>query len=135
MKHRFALAAALLAFMPLTASAQFTAVITPPKKEQPVVVAQATPQQRDSVQKVKLTDMKEWVDSAATALSSKAPLTTDSTVVVTRPAPVSATPASHHSVASSKSTTLPDTASPLPFVALLGLGMIIAGLLLMRRRA
>jgi LPXTG-motif cell wall-anchored protein len=135
MKHRFVLAAALLAFMPLTASAQFTAVITPPKKEQPVVVAQATSQQRDSVQKVKLTDMKEWVDSAATALSSKAPLRSDTTAAVSRPAPVTAAPANHHAVASAKSARLPDTASPLPFVALLGLGLVIAGLLLMRRRA
>ena len=135
MKHRFALAAALLAFVPLTASAQFTAVITPPKKEQPVVVAQATPQQRDSVQKVKLTDMKEWVDSAATALSSKPPVTADTTAVVTRPAPVATSPATHHASTSTKSAALPDTASPLPFVALLGLGMLIAGLLMMRRRA
>ena len=136
MKHRILLAAALIAATPFAASAQFTAVITPPKKEQPTVVAQAqTPAARDSVQKVKLTDMKEWVDSAASALTAKGPSAADTAAVKTTRTPVPVVTQQHHQVASTKSAELPDTASPLPFVALLGFGMLATGLFLLRKRA
>ena len=135
MKHRILLAAALIAVTPLAAAAQFTAVITPPKKEQPAVVAQQTPQRADSVQQVKLTNMKEWVDSAASALTAKGPVTDTAAVTTTRTRTPVAASQNHHEVASDKSARLPDTASPLPIIALMGAGMLGAGLFLIRKRA
>ena len=139
MKHRFLLSAALIILTPFAASAQFTSVITPPRKEAPAAVV--TPEVRarnDSVHKATLTDMKEWVDSAATALTARSTTTRTDTVART---PVSApvtTPAESHArhgaVTNRDSAPLPDTATPIPAVALVGFGMVVAGLFLMRKR-
>lgn len=132
MVRSYLLAAALLVATPLAAAAQFTAVITPPKKEQAVAAEAHTPERADSVQRAKLTDMKVWVDSAASALGSRTVTPRDSVMpvaeTVAKPVTVARTP-----VATSKSAPLPDTASPLPLIALLGFGMAGTGLFLLRK--
>lgn len=141
MKHSYLVVAALLAVTPLAASAQFTAVITPPARDRSEQVA-ATPAaaaRTDSMQKAKLTDMKLWVDSAAASLTSRDTTTRvdTTTKVVAKPVtPVApATPATHSKhVSGGDSATLPDTATPLPAAALLGFTMLVAGLLMLRQR-
>ena len=137
MKHRYLVIAALLAATPLAASAQFTAVITPPAKDRSEQVAStpAAVARADSMQKAKLTDMKLWVDSAAASLTVRdttARMDTTAKVVAKPVAPVA--PATHAHVSTGDSATLPDTASPLPAVALLGFTMLVAGLLMLRQR-
>ena len=137
MKHRFLLATALIALTPLAASAQFTSVITPARKETPAVVVTPEVRQRnDSVHKATLTDMKEWVDSAASALTTRSAARTDT--VARTPVPPVAKPvdthARHTAVATRESAPLPDTATPLPIIALTGFGMVVAGFFLMRKR-
>jgi len=135
MKLRFLVSVALVAVTPLVASAQFTSVITPPKKEQAVVIAEQSAERRDSVQQVKLTGMKEWVDSAAASLTTRtAPLPADSLTGKPSRDPVTAPVSVPEKVENTKSTRLPDTATPLPAVALLGVGLLTAGLLMMRKR-
>ena len=138
MKHRYLVVAAILAVTPLAASAQFTAVITPPAKDRSEQVAStpAAAARADSMQKAKLTDMKLWVDSAAASLTTRDTTTRIDTTakVVAKPvAPVAPATHSQH-VSTGDSATLPDTASPLPAVALLGFTMLVAGLLMLRQR-
>lgn len=129
---------ATFAFVPAVAGAQFTAVITPPEPK-PAIVAQATtPAVRDSLHQTRMTNMREWVDSAATAMG----VATDSTVVatnvtaapeaeVTEPKPA----AREERVERRESAgTLPDTASPYPFLAILGATLVIVGAWLARPR-
>ena len=62
-----AAAAALLAFAPAVAHAQFAGVLTPPPRREgqaPLTPSQARVQ-RDSVRREALSDMRAWVDSAA----------------------------------------------------------------------
>jgi LPXTG-motif cell wall-anchored protein len=137
MIRRYIVAAALVAISPLAAAAQFTAVITPPEKDKAAVVASAPAAARaDSQQKAKLTDMKLWVDSAASALTARDTTTRTDTAAKILPAPVAQAPApvKHAHVSTGDSAALPDTASPLPAVALLGLTMIVSGLLLLGKR-
>ncbi len=134
MKLRFLLSVALIAGTPLAASAQFTSVITPPKKEQAVVLAEQSAERRDSVQQVKLTGMKEWVDSAAASLTTRTtPVPVDSLTRTPAREPITAPVAVPEKVENAKSTRLPDTATPLPAVALFGVGLVTAGLLMMRK--
>ena len=138
MIRRYIVAAALIAISPLAAAAQFTAVITPPEKDKPAVVASTPAAARaDSQQKAKLTDMKLWVDSAASALTARDTTTRTDTAAKTLPAPVATVPKAavkHAHVSTGDSAALPDTASPLPAIALLGLTMIVSGLLLLGKR-
>ena len=137
MKHRYLVVAAVLAVTPPAASAQFTAVITPPARErsEQVAATSAAATRADSMQKARLTDMKLWVDSAAGSLTARDTTTRIDTTakIVAKPvAPVA--PATHSHVSTGDSAALPDTASPLPAVALLGFTMLVAGLLMLRQR-
>jgi hypothetical protein len=68
-------------------AAQFTAAVTPPRRERPTPVAAADTVPRaqlDTVRPTVLSDLKAWVDSAATAMSvppaaGAAPAARDST--------------------------------------------------------
>ncbi|HEX6640258.1 MAG TPA: hypothetical protein VF215_04055, partial [Thermoanaerobaculia bacterium] len=54
------------------ASAQFTGVVVPPKAKAVAAVdtmPKSVAEMRDSVARVNLTNMKDWVDSAAVALT------------------------------------------------------------------
>ena len=138
-------AAALLALCSVEASAQFTGVVVPPKPKVDVVVEttpKAVAQMRDSVARVNLTSMKDWVDSAASALGvPAAPAVTD-TARMPAPVPPPATlPRIEDPAVPARSTTefregaaAPSTATPIPLLALVGLSSLAAGLWLLRRR-
>ena len=136
-----------LVVIPGAASAQITTVISAPKRQE--VTAQAAAQReaalQDSIARVTLTGMKEWVDSAANALA----LRPDTGRTAADTTPVAATPpaqqrpdsasASQTSAARPADTfrdgaRAPNTATPWPTIAALGLGLMGVGVL-MRRRA
>ena len=89
---RAALAAMLIAGA-ASANAQITTVVaSPPKRNQPAqqqAAAQREQAVQDSVARVTMTGMKEWVDSAAAALAIRpdtVPTAADTTVGTTRSA-------------------------------------------------
>ena len=137
-------AAALLTLCSFEASAQFTGVVAAPRPKA-VVTADSTPktvvEARDSVARITLTNMKDWVDSAASSLGvPAAPAATDSAAMA---APVAAAPTAQAPapVTPARGTTefregaaAPNTATPIPLLAVLGLSSLVAGVWLMRRR-
>ena len=129
MSYRRLIILALLGALPTISWAQITTFIPPQTKaaEAAKTVALARERARtDSVMRIRLSDMKAWVDSAAgsvavpnTATDPAATPTTARTVTVIDTARVSATvPDSvvrvHHGARA------PDTASDLPMLALIG---------------
>jgi LPXTG-motif cell wall-anchored protein len=136
-------AAAVLTLCSMEASAQFTGVVVPPKAKV-AAAADTTPkavvQERDSVARINLTNMKDWVDSAASTLGvPKAPPVADSGAPVA-PAPIPApvrvqVPADPHPTTEFREgAAAPNTATPIPLLAVLGLSSLAAGLWLLRRR-
>ena len=122
-------------------SAQFTAVVIPPKKpqteESPAVAVTAAKAAKDTVLSEKLTDMKAWVDSAAVALAAKpataivtdsAPATDSSTITRGAGKPLAEPPAKFRNGAPA-----PDTATPIPLLLLASAGLIAAGHWIRRR--
>ena len=76
MSYRYLLALALAAGIASEASAQFTTFIPPQNKAADSVKTAVAVQQRavaDSIQRVQLTNMKTWVDSAAGSVAAPAP--------------------------------------------------------------
>ncbi len=144
MPYRYLLTFALIAGVSSAASAQFTTFIPPqPKVVDSVKIATETHQraQADSIQRVQLTNMKTWVDSAAGVAAP--PMATRADSLMTSP-PDSLT---RSQVATDSAPTMkngaraPETASDLPLLALLGamgLGIgtvLLAGTKLGRQRA
>jgi hypothetical protein len=145
----FSAATVLLSFAGAgMAQAQNTAVIIPPKRADTVVAdsvrrAQAA---QDSVARVTLTDMKQWVDSAAQALAVQpdtgavATPRTDTAAAVAAPAtaqrPDSAVQSRPPSQAAEfrDGARAPDTATPFPTFAVIGGAMVLAGIAIGRRR-
>jgi LPXTG-motif cell wall-anchored protein len=136
-------ATAVLALCSVEASAQFTGVVVPPKAKV-VVAVDSTPktvaERRDSVAKVNLGNMKDWVDSAAAKIGvPAAPAATDTAAAAPlAPAPVARV---EDPAAPTRGTTefregaaAPNTATPIPLLALLGLSSLATGLWLLRRR-
>jgi hypothetical protein len=133
-----------LTFFPALASAQITTVISAPKRQQAAaqVAAQREAAAQDSIARVTLTGMKEWVDSAANAMALKPDTTV--TVADTALAPTTR-PAQRPDSTPNRMTTArpadtfrdgaraPNTATPWPTLAALGLGLIAMGSLLRRR--
>ena len=123
---------ALIAGMPGIARAQFTTFIPPVDKAADSVKAAVVAEQKaqnDSVVTAQMTNMKTWVDSAAGIA----------------PTPVTpVTPADSLAVATTTTTTTrtdstfvngmraPATASVLPLLLVLGVGLIFAGILISR---
>jgi len=131
-----------------TAKAQITTfVASPPRKNEPA--QQAAAQQRekaaqDSVARVTMTGMKEWVDSASAALAIRpdtVPTTSDTAVgsprAATAPAPRSDSSASART--SERESELrdgaraPNTATAIPAIGLAGAVLILTGMALKRR--
>ena len=129
-------------------SAQITTTIVPrkPSERAQVEAARRDSAQQDSVARVTLTGMKEWVDSAANALAVRPDTAgAPSTTGVAAPPP----PQDRHD--STRATTesaqeqptaerefreggrAPDTATPLPTLAVAGAVLIVLGVLLRRR--
>jgi hypothetical protein len=131
-----------------TAKAQITTfVASPPKKNEPA--QQAAAQQRekvaqDSVARVAMTGMKEWVDSASAALAIRpdtVPTTADTSLgtprVATAPAPKSDSSASaktsDREAEFTNGARAPNTATPIPAIGLAGVILILTGLVMKRR--
>lgn len=122
------LALALVAGLPGIAGAQFTTFIPPVNKTADSIKAATVAEQKvqqDSTVTAQMTNMKTWVDSAAGIV----------------PTPVNSVD-SVRAVATTTTTTVdsafvngsraPATASTLPLLAILGAGLILAGMLVSR---
>ena len=137
-RNTFVMTVALSTALAGTARAQFTTVMTAPvKKAKPAAVAEVPKAQRDSITRTQLTDMRAWVDSAAgvTVRTDVGEVTQDS---LASPAAVAAKPAPAATATTQfrNGSTAPNTASPLPLLALLGVGALaLGGALLARSRA
>jgi hypothetical protein len=135
--------AAAVALFSVPASAQFTGVVVAPPKPAPAVdsAPKTIAERRDSAVKVTMTNMKDWVDSAATSLGVPvAPVVIDSaaTAAAVAPMPAHVDSAAHVARATTEfreGAPAPNTATPIPLLALLGLTSLVAGLWMMRRRA
>jgi hypothetical protein len=134
--------AAMMIFGAGTANAQITTVVaSPPRKTE--LAQQAAAQQRervaqDSVARVAMTGMKEWVDSASAALAVRpdtVPTTADTGLATPRAA-AAPTPKSDTSATAQTSdrpsefkngARAPDTATPIPAIGLAGIVLILTG--------
>lgn len=137
------LAAALAA--PAALEAQFTTFVAPPRKTvadsaKPATVAQVKARS-DSVARMSITNMKEWVDSAA-GVNTTVAAATDTTMASPSATATSAAPVPNGSARStttfSNGAIAPNTASPLPLYLATGFASLSAGLVLLiglRRRA
>ena len=136
-------AAAALTLSAIPASAQFTSVVIPPPAK-PAPVAQTQTQtiaeRRDSAAKVTMTNMKDWVDSAAATLGVAVTPVDSARPVIAAPAmqpepQAPPTPARHTETTEFREgARAPNTATPVPMLALLGLISLVAGLVLLRAR-
>jgi hypothetical protein len=119
-----------------SASAQFTGLVTPPPRPAPSVelVARAGDVSADTTAAQRMSDMKAWVDSAAVAVAAKAPQdTTTPPVVVVENPPAVVPPPQEEVSAFREGAPAPDTATPLPVLMLLGVGLVAGGAALRRR--
>ena len=134
-----------LIVIPALASAQITTVISAPKRQEAAaqVAAQREAAAQDSIARVTLTGMKEWVDSAANAMAVRpdTTVTVSDTSLAAIPSSVPQRPDSATSQPAPAPGTdtfrdgarAPNTATPWPTLAAVGLGLIAAGSLLRRR--
>ena len=144
MSYRFLFAFALIAGSSSAASAQFTTFIPPQTKAADSAKTAVATQQRvrtDSIQRVQLTNMKTWVDSAAGVVAPPVATKADS-LMGSPPDSLTKSQAATDSAPTLKSgARAPATASDLPLLALLGamgLGIgtvLLAGTKLGRDRA
>jgi hypothetical protein len=126
--------------------AQFTGVVAPPRSAlraaQAAAAAESAAVRADSIRRTTLTDMRAWVDSAAKAVSGSGmstaatgPAAADTTDTTAAPAAPGQPPVRSESTGAVADTTVPpDTATPFPLLAVLGLGALGAGLRLVRTR-
>ena len=133
--------AAALVLGSAEASAQFTGVVIPPKaKVAPVVdtTPRSVAEMRDSVSRVNLTNMKDWVDSAAVALTTvPTPVVTDTAAAIPAAPPVAARDTAVRAAGTTEfreGAPAPNTATPIPLLALLGVSALAGGIWLLRRR-
>ncbi len=144
---RAALAAMLLVGAG-TAKAQITTVVaSPPRKTEPAQQAAAQRREQatqDSVARVTMTGMKEWVDSASAALAIRpdtVPTAADTALgtprAATSPAPrtdSSATARASEPTPEFRSgARAPDTATPFPAIGVAGAALILIGVAMKRR--
>jgi len=142
---RAALAAMMIAGA-ASANAQITTVVaSPPKRVDPAQQATAQREQaaQDSIARVTMTGMKQWVDSAAAALAIRpdtVPTTADTAVGTPRAATSPAARSNSQAPTRADSTAefrdgarAPDTATPIPAIALAGAALIAIGAAMKRR--
>ncbi len=138
---RAALCAALITFAAGSANAQITTVVaTPPKRDQvsQQVAARREQAAQDSVARVTMTDMKEWVDSAAAALAIRpdtALAVADTAVAApSAPAPHRSTPARADTTTEFRDAArAPNTATAAPTIVVLGVALILLGAIVRKR--
>jgi hypothetical protein len=135
--------AALLTLGAQRAHAQITTVIAAPKRPDTVAqqrAARVEQAAQDSVARVTLTGMTQWVDSAAAAMSLR-PDTSAMPASDTSAAARNTTAAPPDSARARRDTTAdvssgaraPDTATLAPTIALAGATLILIGLVMRRR--
>lgn len=136
--------AALIAFGAARANAQITTVVSTPAKrnaQAQQAAAQREQAAQDSIARVTLTDMKEWVDSAATALAIR-PDTGTKPADTAATAPPPSTPAARDTGTATRRepapefrdrSRAPDTATLLPTIAVTGVALVALGIALHRR--
>ena len=116
-----------VAAAPAAAAAQFTTFIAPPNPVKDSIKAAVVAEQRamtDSIAHAQITDMKTWVDSAAGIVVVPAIDTTfGARAITTTSVTTSAT----------GGVVAPATASPLPFLLVVGGSAMLLGLALLRR--
>jgi MYXO-CTERM domain-containing protein len=139
--------AAIVVFGAANAEAQITTVMDPPKRvdAKQQLAAKQEKVAQDSIARVTMTGMKEWVDSAANALAVRP----DTNAVAANDSGATATqqqaPQRTDSVAKTPSRATaptefrdraraPDTATPVPTVAFVGAVMLLLGVAMRRRR-
>lgn len=136
--------AAIVVFGAARADAQITTVMDPPKRVDPKQQAAAKRQEvvQDSIARVTMTGMKEWVDSAAAALAVRPDTTatpasaSGSSAAQRQQAPQrtdSATAAPNRQAAPTEfrdGARAPNTGTPVPTVALVGAVMMLLGVAL-----
>lgn len=129
---RSRLALVLIALFPAVASAQFTTFVPPVAKTDSVKAAAVaqTKAARDSITHTTLTNMKAWVDSAAGTVAT----TTDTMAASSTATPASAAASSSGTTSFSNGALAPNTASPLPLIALVGLAALSLGTVLLAGR-
>lgn len=143
MTHRAAttiFALATLVLLPAAASAQFTTFVAPPRQAKvdsaPAAIVAAQMARTDSATRMTLSDMKAWVDSAAgvtpTGSVTVTADTTASPVQPTVPSVPEKTPSA--TTTFSDGAVAPDTASPLPALALGGVMLLLLGGVMLRLR-
>lgn len=124
---------ALIAGMPGIARAQFTTFIPPVDKAADSVKAAVVAEQKaqnDSVVTAQMTNMKTWVDSAAgIAPTPVTPVTAADSLAV---ATTTTTTTTRTDSAFVNGMRAPATASLLPLLLVLGIGLIFAGVLISR---
>ena len=144
MSFRYLLVAALAAGISSEASAQFTTFIPPQTKAADSAKTAVAIQQRaqaDSIQRVQLTNMKTWVDSASGVVAPPVATRADSLMSAPSDSLAKSKVAIDSPPTLKKGARAPETASDLPLLALLGamgLGIgtvMLAGTKLGRDRA
>jgi hypothetical protein len=127
----------MVVIAPAGASAQFTGVVVPPRKAEAEASAAVVAARADSVRETRLTDMRAWVDSAATSLGvSTAAAPADSAAFPAAPTePATHTETANGTVESmSTGVRAPDTATLFPLLAMVGAVFISAGAFLVSTR-
>ena len=138
--------AAMMIVGAATANAQITTVVASPRKTEPAQQAAAQQRERvaqDSVARVAMTGMKEWVDSASAALAIRpdtVPTPADTALATPRaattPSPKSDTSATARAERQSEfkdGARAPDTATAIPAIGLAGIVLVLAGVAMKRR--
>lgn len=134
---RSMIAAVLLMVAPAALEAQFTTLVPPQREAQPATAAQATAESQaraDSIRRVQLGDMREWVDSAAVAIAAlpdSGAVEIDSGEVAIERPPLP--PAGEPTREFREGAPAPATATRLPVLALVGIGALGIGAALIRR--
>jgi hypothetical protein len=123
--NRWMVALVVIAAAPAAAAAQFTTFIAPPNPIKDSVKAVVVAEQKavtDSITHAQITDMKTWVDSAA-GIAAIPPVDTTLGVRAT----------TQTTTAVTNGVVAPATASPLPFLLVIGGSAMLIGLVLLRR--
>ena len=129
--------AALLMVAPAALEAQITTLVPPAREPTPVTAARDAAEaeaRADSIRTVQLSDMREWVDSASVAMAAApdtAAVEVDSgEVAMERPElPRDREPTTEFR----EGAPAPATATRLPLLALIGIGALGIGAVLVRR--